>query len=95
METETLGSTFDADEGDYDDVDGPRRGGRRKTFRQLDVRAEKTWLFDTWRLGAYLDIQNVLNTENEEGTQWDYRFRESSPITGVPFVPTLGVRGRF
>lgn len=93
--TDVIDGTFDADSGDYDSVRGPFRGARRKTFCQLDVRAEKTWVFDTWKLGVYLDIQNVLNTENEEGLQYDYRFREKSPISSVPFVPTLGVRGQF
>ncbi len=93
--TEVLDGTFDADTGGYKRVRGERRAGRRKTFRQLDMRVEKTLLYDTWRLGLYLDIQNVLNTVNEEGLQYDYRFRERSPIASVPFVPTIGVRGQF
>ena len=93
--TDVVGGTFDADSGGYDRVSGPFRGDRRKTFRQLDVRAEKTWVFDTWKLGVYVDIQNVLNTVNEEGVQYDFRFRERSPISSVPFVPTLGFRGQF
>ena len=59
------------------------------------VRAEKKWLFNTWSIGVYLDIQNVLNAENEEGLQYDYRFRETSPIIGIPFLPTLGVQGKW
>ncbi len=93
--TEVLDGTFDADSGGYRRLRGERRAGRRKTFRQLDMRVEKTLLYDTWRLGLYLDIQNVLNTVNEEGIQYDYRFRERSPIASVPFVPTIGVRGQF
>lgn len=93
--TEIVGSTFDIDENAYDSLNGPSRAGRRPTFHQLDVRAEKTWLFNNWRLGLYLDIQNVLNVENVEAVQWDYRYRESSPVTGVPFIPTLGLRGQW
>ena len=62
---------------------------------QLDVRAEKTWLFKLWSLGLYLDIQNLFNASNVEAIQWDYRYRESAPVSGVPFLPTLGVRGQW
>ena len=36
-----------------------------------------------------------LNIENVEAVQYDYRFRDTAPVTGVPFVPTLGVRGKW
>ena len=41
------------------------------------------------------DLVNVLFTENVEAVEYDYRFRESAPVTGVPFLPTLGVRGQW
>ncbi len=94
-DTPILGGTYDADANRYTRLEGEAGSIREKTFSQLDVRAEKTWVFNTWLIGAYLDIQNVLNTKNVEATQWDYRYRESSPVTGVPFVPTLGVRGQW
>ena len=93
--TPVIGSTFNADTSRYGQVQGDERSARAKTFNQLDIRAEKTWLFNTWLLGIYVDVQNVLNTENEEGIQYDYRFRNSSPITSIPFLPTLGVRGQW
>ncbi|RMH42509.1 MAG: TonB family protein [Deltaproteobacteria bacterium] len=93
--TPIVGATFDADTGSYRPVRGEFRSAREPTFHQLDVRAEKTWLYDTWSFGVYLDVLNVLNIENVEATQYDYRYRDSAPITSVPFVPTLGIRGRF
>jgi len=62
---------------------------------QLDVRAEHDWLFERWSLGVYLDIINVTNRENVEAIQYDYRYRERSPVTGFPILPTLGVRGTW
>ena len=90
-----MGGTFDADDGDFRNVSGGFRSTRRKAFQQTDARLEKTWVFDTWMIGAYLDIQNVFNVENVEATQYDYRRRESAPVTSVPFLPTLGVRGQW
>lgn len=89
------GSTYLVDEDRYDAFNGPRNSEREETFAQLDVRIDKTWVFNTWMIGVYLDIINVLNMGNREATQWDYRFRDSAPVRGVPLVPTLGVKGQW
>ena len=94
-DTPVIGATYDADSGDYVAIRGDSRSTRTPTFAQLDVRAEHDWLFETWSLGAYLDIINVTNRKNTEAVQYDYRFRESSPVTGFPILPTLGVKGTW
>ncbi|MBA3503249.1 MAG: TonB-dependent receptor [Deltaproteobacteria bacterium] len=94
-DTPVIGATYDADTGNYDAVRGPFRSTRVPTFKQIDVRAEKVWLFNTWSLGLYLDIINVANFENVEAIQYDYRFREKAPITSFPILPTLGLRGNW
>lgn len=88
---------FDADENEYSvDVSNvPRNSGRLPLFHQLDVRIDKTWTFDLWKLTAYLEVFNAYNASNVESFQYDYRFRERTAITGLPIVPTLGVRGEF
>jgi hypothetical protein len=40
-------------------------------------------------------VQNVLNVENVEASEWDYRYRESAPVTSVPLLPTIGIRGQW
>lgn len=94
-DTPVIGATFDADTGTYDAVRGEPRSVRIPTFRQIDVRVERQWLFNTWSLGAYLDVINVFNFKNIEGTEYDYRFRQSAPITSFPILPTLGLRGTW
>jgi hypothetical protein len=42
---------------DYSQYNSLRLNG----FHQLDIRIDKDWYFDKWRLNLYLDIQNVLN----------------------------------
>jgi hypothetical protein len=46
-------------------------------------------------IGAYLDVQNVINVENQEAIQYDYRFVERSAVSGIPILPTVGVRGQW
>lgn len=90
-----VGSTYDVDDNDYDPIVDEFRGVREPFFHQLDVRVEKTWVFNNWMMGLYLDVQNVYNHDNVEATQYDYRYRESAAVTGVPFLPTLGIRGQW
>jgi TonB family protein len=94
-DTPYTSATYDADSGGYRPVSGGFRTERRELFSQIDLRVEKTWLFELWSMGLYLDVQNVLNADNVEAIQWDYRYRESAPITGVPILPTIGIRGQW
>ncbi|HEX5058025.1 MAG TPA: TonB-dependent receptor [Kofleriaceae bacterium] len=94
-DTKVIGATFDADCGCYDPVTTGMRTHRVDTFMQLDVRIEKTWLFQLWSIGAYIDVINVTNRKNQEGIDYDYRFRESTPVTSFPIFPTIGVRGTW
>ena len=94
-DTAMFEGTYDADAGLYACRQGPTNAIRKPTFNQLDLRAERTWTFNVFQIGAYLDIQNVYNAQNPEFTIYDYRCRGSEPVRGIPFLPILGVRGIF
>jgi hypothetical protein len=59
------------------------------------MRVDKTWKFATWKLGAYIDAQNVYNHDNAEGTGYNYNFTKTSYINGLPFLPSFGLRAEF
>ncbi len=83
---------FQADTSLYAGQFGPVRGSRIKDFHQLDIRIDKNFLFKTWTLAVYLDIQNVYNQVNVEASLFDYRFRKEFDVPGIPFLPVLGVK---
>ena len=93
--TPVISGFFDADNDQY----LPRRGGyfssRQTDFRQLDLRFDKKWIFDTQVWSFYLDILNVLNTKNSEGVDYSYNYSQRQDSLGLPFLPALGVRGDF
>jgi TonB family protein len=93
--TPVAGSVYDADVGEYQPVYGEPNSVRGPLFHQLDVRVDKTFVFDRWRLGLYLDVLNVYNATNREGTRYNYDYSESRPLRGLPILPTLGVNARF
>ena len=75
----------------YGDLDS----ARLPPFWQLDLRVDKDWVFRTWQLTAYLDLQNATNAQNVEVIAWTYDFAEEDPITRIPVVPAFGVRGEW
>jgi hypothetical protein len=93
--TPVTGSFYDADFNGYTREIGARGSARNPAFSQLDARVERRFTFDKWTLGIYLDVQNVLYSDNPEGTLYDYRYRQSAPLRGLPILPILGIRGRF
>ncbi len=88
---------YDADSDTYrvDLSDVPRNSGRLPFFDQLDVRVDKNFIFNTWKLTAYLELLNAYNASNAESYQYDYRYRQQVPVSFLPIVPVLGVKGEF
>jgi hypothetical protein len=93
--TPITGSFADLDSGTFTPETGRLGSTRRPIFSQLDLRVERTFVFDVWRLGLFLDLQNVTNAENPEDTIYNFDYRDSAPVRGLPILPLLGARGSF
>jgi hypothetical protein len=42
-----------------------------------------------------VDIQNVYNQGNAEGLSYNYNYTKREYVTGLPFLPSLGLRGEL
>ncbi len=73
----------------------PINSARLPPFHQLDLRVDKTWTFAKWQFSAYLDVQNVYNQGNIEGTSSNYNYTLTQYATGIPFLPSIGMRAEF
>jgi hypothetical protein len=93
--TPNVGSYVDLNAGGYVPIAGPLYSGRIGAFNQLDLRFDKTWTFNLWKLSLYLDIQNLYNAKNPEGYQSNFDYTKQQPFAGLPFLPALGMRGDF
>lgn len=93
--TPIAGANLDADTGEYVPVFGALNSARLDSFHQLDLRVDKHWVFDTWRLTTYLEVQNTYNRENPESITYQYDYTASAVQAGLPIIPSLGVRGVF
>jgi hypothetical protein len=87
---------FDANAGTFLPISQvPTLSQRMPVFHQLDIRLDKTWKFKTWQLGFYADILNVYNAANVEAIQYNYNFTRQTYVTGLPILPSLGLRGEL
>lgn len=93
--TPVIGSVWDADQDSYEPVRAQKATARTGTFHQLDVRIDKKFIYDTFIIGAYVEVLNAYNATNEEGRDYNYNYTKSAPVPGLPIIPTLGVNGRF
>jgi TonB family protein len=93
--TPIVGNAYDARSDSYIPIYGAINSARSGTFHRLDLRIEKTWTFDLWKLALYLDVQNVYNQRNPEGTSYNFDYRQNSVIGGLPVIPSLGLRGEI
>lgn len=93
--TPILGSVYDSSSDSYIPIRGSLYSDRLKSFVQLDLRADYQWIFKKWILAAYLDIQNVTNAKNPEALLYSYDYSQQDALTGLPILPTIGLRAEF
>ncbi len=93
--TPVLRAQFDADTGGYSPVNGRYNSDRLPLFHQLDLRIDRTFVFNKWQLGIYVDVQNVYNQKNVEFYQYSYDFRTRNYIYGLPILPVAGIEGEY
>lgn len=93
--TPVVDGVFDADSDVYLPVRGEIYSKRYDNFSQLDLRFDKKWISDEEIWSVYIDIQNVLNQKNVETVQYSYNYREKGSVSGLPIVPSIGLKGEF
>jgi TonB family protein len=93
--TPIVGAVYNADCDQYEGIPGPRNAIRLPWFHQLDLRVDKTFEWESFRLDLYLDIQNVYYQENVETIGYNYDFTQRTDVTGLPIIPAIGIKGEF
>jgi TonB family protein len=90
-----LASIYAADAGSYVPLQGKQFSHRLPLFHQLDLRVDKRWQFRHFRFSAYLDVQNAYSNAAVEGVSYNFDFTKQGYQTGIPIIPSLGMRGEF
>ncbi|MEZ4307694.1 MAG: TonB family protein [Polyangiaceae bacterium] len=74
---------------------GAAASERLPLFHQLDLRLDKRWQFKSWQFSMYLDVQNVYNNANSEGIQYNFNYTARQFVSGLPILPSIGLRGEM
>lgn len=93
--TRAQGGIFDGDTSRYQRVNNPPLMNRLPPFFQLDLRVDKKFVFETWALSLFCDLQNATNQQNYEFFQYNYDFSEVAGFPGLPILPVLGGEASF
>jgi len=93
--TPVVGAYYDSNADIYSPIFGAPFSARLPAFTQLDLRVDKIWTFDRWRISLYLDVQNVTRATNAEAFRYSFDFTVTRPLAGLPLLPIGGVRGDF
>lgn len=94
-DTPILGALYLSDWDVYLPVAGKPWSTRLPAFNQLDLRIDKRITFRSWVLSLYLDVYNVYNQQNVEQYLYSYDYRKKVALSGLPIIPSLGVKGEF
>jgi len=95
--TEIKGGTFNADNGTYLPVYDMNNKNNEEMppFHRLDLRLDKEWVFNTWILTTYLDVQGVYYHSNPVGVAYNYDYSEKMYFKDLPIIPSIGVKAEF
>jgi hypothetical protein len=89
------GGLFDADTSNHQRVLDPNYADRLPAFFELDVRVDKRFVFDTWALAVFCDLQNATNRQNFELFQYNYDYSQVEGFPGLPILPVFGGEAQF
>ena len=93
--TPVMGAIYDSDFDRYLPLNGAVNSERLPGHHQIDLRVDHFWRFDQWTLSAFLDVSNVYLNAKVEQYQYSYDYAQREEITGLPIVPSIGVRGEL
>jgi hypothetical protein len=68
---------------------------RLPDYHRLDIRIAREFLFDRWKMSAYLDIINAYAHQNVSGYDYNGDYSSRKKITQLPLMPSFGIKGEF
>lgn len=87
---------YDADNDIYiPQYRGPVNPDRMPLRHQLDLRLDKYWLFESWILSTYIDVQNVYYQENAIGWAYNKDYTQRQKVSLLPIMVFFGLKGDF
>ncbi len=93
--TPVTGAVFNSDYNNYTPEYGRINSQRNPAQHQLDIRIDRAFQFQTWKLSGYLDVSNVYMNAPVLGYDYNENYTERTETKGIPILPSIGLRGEF
>ena len=68
---------------------------RLPNYHRLDLRLDRTYVYNKWKLTTFFEIINAYAHNNVAGYDYGPYYSKKDPIYQLPFLPTFGVQGEF
>ncbi|HTC22437.1 MAG TPA: hypothetical protein VK859_16400, partial [bacterium] len=75
----------------YDATDS----ARLPDYFRVDFSTSIKTVYNTWEWRLYLDISNILHTQNVLGYDYNASYTQKNPEYDLPFLPYLGVEVKY
>jgi hypothetical protein len=76
-------------------VYGAINSQRMPNYHRLDLRLDRTYVYNKWKLTTFFEIINAYAHNNVAGYDYGPYYNKKDPIYQLPFLPTFGVQGEF
>jgi outer membrane receptor for ferrienterochelin and colicin len=68
---------------------------RFPNYHRLDLRLDRTYVYNTWKLTNFFEIINAYANKNVGGYDYGPYYDRKTPIYQLPLLPTFGVEAEF
>ncbi len=93
--TPVIGTNGTYPDGRVRPVYGPINSARFPAYHRLDLRVDRTYVYNTWKLTTFFEIINAYNSKNVAGYIYGPNYNKKDPVYGLPFLPTFGIEAEF
>ena len=79
----------------YNPIYGDTNSVRVPPFHRLDLRISKSFIYQRWRWGIFLELFNAYNRKNVLDVDYSRNYREERNVHQLPLLPYGGVTVEF
>ncbi|MBI4808697.1 MAG: TonB-dependent receptor [Nitrosomonadales bacterium] len=69
--------------------------GTLPVYHRLDLRVDRNYVFDRWKLSTYFELNNVYQRKNIVGYSYDPAYTRRDPVYAFVLPLSFGVQGEF
>lgn len=93
--TPIVGGVHNPVDDSWSPIYGDPLSQRMPDYLRLDAKLEYKWIFETWRLSAYLEVLNLTNSLNALDRNYSRDYSSAKDVGQIPRLPYFGFTAAF